>query len=151
MINNEFYLGEVQGIMQEVMNSGGEFRFYPKGKSMLPLIRQGKDSIALVAVQGQLKKYDLPLYVRNNGQFVLHRVIGEDSNGYIMCGDNQTTLEYGILPQQIRAKVCAVYRKDRRVEITDKSYILYCKLWCFMPLRRVIIMIKRVFKKIFVR
>ena len=151
MTNNEFYLEDIKGIMQEVMNSGGEFRFYPKGKSMLPLIRQGKDSISLVAVNGRLEKYDLPLYVRSNGQFVLHRVIGEDNSGYIMCGDNQAAPEYGILPQQIRAKVCAVYRKDKRIEVTDRIYILYCKLWCFMPFRKIILFIKRVFSKIFAR
>lgn len=151
MDNNEFCLEEIQDAMKTVLESGGEFRFYPKGRSMLPLIRQGLDSISLVAVDGPLKKYDIPLYVRSNGQFVLHRVVGVDSDGYIMCGDNQLSLEHGILSNQIRARVCAIFRQNRRIDVTNPMYVLYCKIWCYIPFRRIILFVKRVFRKLFRR
>lgn len=151
MEKHEFCLEDVQDAMNTVINSGGEFRFYPKGVSMLPLIRQGIDSISLVSAQDKLNKYDLPLYVRSNGQFVLHRVMGQDGNGYILCGDNQLYLEHGIKHEQIRAKVCAIYRGDRRIDVTNKAYIFYCRLWCFMPLRWVIFLPRRIIKKLFAK
>ena len=149
METHEFYLEEIQNVMAQVIDSGGEFRFYPKGRSMLPLIRQGVDSIALVSAHEKLKKYDLPLYVRENGQFVLHRVMGENAQGYIMCGDNQTSFEYAITHEQVRGKVCAVYRGEKRIDVTKRSYRLYCRIWCFIPLRKICLFVKRVFVKIF--
>ncbi|MBQ9080255.1 MAG: S24/S26 family peptidase [Clostridia bacterium] len=148
MADHEFRLDDMIGVMTEVMAGGGEFRFYPKGTSMLPLIRQGRDSIALVSAHEPLAKYDIPLYIRKNGQFVLHRVMGHDTQGYIMCGDNQTALEYGILHDQVRGKVCAIYRGDKRIDVTNRGYCLYCRIWCFMPLRKFCFLFRRVGRKL---
>ena len=46
----EYSLEEYMPLIKEVVESGGEFRLFPRGTSMLPLIRQGRDSVALVAV-----------------------------------------------------------------------------------------------------
>lgn len=140
---NEFRLEQMIGTMKQVMDGGGEFRFYPKGTSMLPLIRQGKDAIALIKAPEKLKKYDIPLYVRQGGNYVLHRVIGEDENGYIMCGDNQTAKEPGISHGQIQGVVTAIFRKDKRVNTDSFGFRLYSRIWCFMPLRRLYFFCRR--------
>ena len=46
--NETFSLTETEPIIKEVLESGGEFELYPRGTSMLPLIRQGRDSVILV-------------------------------------------------------------------------------------------------------
>lgn len=51
-------LEQMSDAMKSVFDSGGEFRFYPRGTSMLPLIRQGLDSIALVAAPAMPRKRD---------------------------------------------------------------------------------------------
>ena len=33
-----------------------------RGVSMLPMLRQGKDSVELAPLPGRLRKYDLPIY-----------------------------------------------------------------------------------------
>ncbi|MDO5436494.1 MAG: hypothetical protein Q4G19_09010 [Clostridia bacterium] len=38
-------------------------------------LRGGRDGILLTAVSGPLKKNDVVLYRRANGQFILHRII----------------------------------------------------------------------------
>lgn len=61
-------------LIEDVISRDGEFRLYPRGTSMLPLIRQGKDSVVLVK-PGLLSKNDIVLYRRRNDKYVLHRIV----------------------------------------------------------------------------
>lgn len=145
-----YTLEQMSDTMRCVLASGGEFRFYPRGVSMLPLLRQGVDSIALISAPQKLKKRDIPLYIRENGQYVLHRVIGLDADGYIMCGDNQTTPERGISHDRVCGVVTAIYRgkKQKRREVTSLGYRVYSLIWCFMPARRFFMFLRRGFSYI---
>ena len=134
----EFSLLESEPIIREVTESGGEIRIFPKGTSMLPLLRQGKDSVVLVKADGALSRGDVPLYKRDDGQYVLHRIVKVEKDGtYTMCGDNQTALERGIRSEQVIAVASAVYRKDKRVEKSALSYRIYVLLWRSFFVRRV--------------
>ena len=128
-----------------VLASGGEFRMYPKGTSMLPLIVQTRDSVVLKRnFEEAARKHDIAFYRRRNGQFVLHRVMDICDDGtYTMCGDNQTELEKGIEKDQIIAYVAGLYRKDKLVDINSGAYKAYVFLWCLMPVRRVCMLLRR--------
>jgi len=127
MENKQIPLAELWPVMKEQIDSGKTVVFSPKGTSMLPLIRQNVDKVVLTKAPKCLKKYDLPLYMRENGQFVLHRVVGIDKNGYVMCGDNQFEREYGIKNEQILALACGIYRENVFLSFDDKKYVNYCK------------------------
>ncbi|MBE6595312.1 MAG: hypothetical protein E7644_05885 [Ruminococcaceae bacterium] len=136
MLNKDLTMAEIYPVLQEVLASGGEFRFYPRGTSMLPLIREGRDSVVLEAVE-KPQKHDMCLYRRANGQFVLHRLMGWDAAGApVFCGDNQLTPEHGVPADAIIARVSAVYHGDKRKPVTALSYRCYVRLHCFMPWRR---------------
>lgn len=70
-------------VFRERLENGQSVQFLPQGTSMLPMIRQGVDSVVVspLAPGEPLKLYDLPLYQRENGQYVLHRVVGVESGG----------------------------------------------------------------------
>ena len=80
MNNASASMAELLPLMREILQSGGEFRLFPQGTSMLPLLRQGVDSVVL-RTENNIKKGDICLYQRNNGDFVLHRVVklGQDA------------------------------------------------------------------------
>ena len=120
-------LNELWPVMAEQIEAGGSVRFGPKGTSMLPMLRQNLDSVILKKADRRLKKYDLPLYRRKNGQFVLHRVVGVKKDSYVMCGDNQHQYEHGIKDEQILAIVEGFYRGDTYISTNDKKYRSYCK------------------------
>lgn len=120
-------LDELWPVMAEQIAAGGRVRFSPKGVSMLPMLRQNTDSVVLIKTDGNLNKYDLPLYRRKNGQFVLHRVVDVTADGYTMCGDNQYVREYNVKPEQILAVTSGFYRGDSYVDASDKKYRSYCK------------------------
>ena len=126
MNNNGVSLYELWPVMKEVLDSGGEFTFGPQGVSMMPLIRQGLDKVVLVKADS-FKKGDAVFYRRDNGQFVLHRIVKVKKDGYVMCGDNQYDLEYGITDRHILAKMKAVIRDGVTVDDSNKKYRKYVK------------------------
>lgn len=111
--------------IQEAFNRGVDFQIPITGTSMNPLLYQNRDFVKIVKPDLPLKTGDIPLYRRNNGAFVLHRVVGIKGNGeYIMCGDNQFVLEYGITDKNIIgvAKTLIIDGKEIDVD-SDVEYL----------------------------
>lgn len=128
-------LDALMPLFQERLAAGQTIRFSPMGISMLPMLRQGIDSVELSPVPEKLKKYDLPLYQRTDGQYVLHRIVDVGSS-YTCIGDNQFVPEPGVEHSQILALVTAFYRGDRKWKVSDPAYRFYCVFWHYSrPLR----------------
>jgi hypothetical protein len=127
-----------------VIASGGEFRLYPRGTSMMPLLREGRDSVALVAPD-RIKRGDILLYRREDGQFVLHRLLRiEKDKTLTFCGDNQSRLEKGISPDAVIARVAYFWRDDKRVSPKSLRYFTYRTATVLPPLRAL-----RVWRKLY--
>ena len=141
--NNDFSLAELEDVIREVLESDGEFEICPSGKSMLPLIKEGRDLVTLVKAQAFLSEGDIALYKRECGQFVLHRVMRSENGVYAMCGDNQTVLEKGIKHSQIIGKVCRMTLDGKIVNVTDPHYLRYIKRRRNLFLRRISLFIYR--------
>jgi len=92
------------------------------------MLREGKDQVVLSPLPEKLRKYDLPLYRRSNGQYVLHRVVkaGEE---YICAGDNQFFLERGLRHEQMIAVVSSFIRDGKVYSCDHFGYRLYCRFW----------------------
>ena len=129
-MNKEFELDDLIDIITEKLNSGGTVTFTPRGKSMLPMLRDGEDVVVLTKPNGRLRIYDVPLYKRPNGQYVLHRVLDFDADGgYAMCGDNQFVLEHGIKDKDIIGVVTTFYRKGKTYRVSSLKYKAYVRFW----------------------
>ena len=76
-------------LMKEQLDSGGSTSFTIKGISMTPMLKNGVDSVRLIKPVFPLKKYQLPLYRRKDGSFILHRIVKVTENGYVCRGDHQ--------------------------------------------------------------
>ncbi len=120
-------LAEILPIIKEQLALGKEVLFTPNGKSMLPMLTPGVDSVTLRAAPPKLKKYDVPLYRRDNGQFVLHRVVRVMKDGtYLMCGDNLLYKEWNIRHDQIIGVISNFTHNGKQYSCTDFKYRLYC-------------------------
>lgn len=118
------------------------------GDSMMPLIKQGRDVLVISAVNGRLKRYDIPLYKRDSGQYVLHRILKVRKNDYVICGDNRCNKEYGITDRHIIGVLSGIIRDDREIPVTDIKCRIYAHLWCdLFPVRVLIIRIRQIFKR----
>lgn len=133
-------LAEIYDVMKEMLDNGGTVNFNPRGTSMLPTLHNDGDRVVLKKYDS-LKKYDLPLYIRDDGHFVLHRVLKVNSDGtYNMCGDNQWHIEKNIRPDQIIGTVIKIQRGNKTFSTKNIIYRTYVKFWVFIrPLRHIII------------
>ena len=83
----------------------GNFVIHSHGVSMWPMIRNGKDSVRIVPVEGRLDKNDIPLYKDNRGRYVIHRIVKVTDTGYVICGDGLYEREYDITDKNIIGRV----------------------------------------------
>lgn len=67
-LNKEVGLDDVMQIIAEKLEAGGSVTFNPKGTSMLPMLRDGDDTVVLSKPKGRLHLFDLPLYRRKDGR-----------------------------------------------------------------------------------
>ena len=126
----DFRLDQLMPLFREALDAGKTVRFSPRGVSMKPMLRQGRDSVILSPLPDKLQRYDLPLYRRPDGKYILHRVIAVEGDHYVCCGDNQYEPEAPVYPEQMIALVTAFTRGRRLIPVSAPGYRLYCRLWC---------------------
>ncbi len=103
---------------------------------MRPMLEQKRDMVEFSPLPEKLKKYDLPLYQRDDGQYIMHRIVRVDE-AYGCMGDHQFVLEYPVRHDQMIAVVTAFVRKGKRYSVEDWRYKLYCRVWHISrPVRR---------------
>ena len=68
---------------EEIIERDGRLIYTNKGDSMMPLIKEGRDLLVIEKTNGRLKRFDVPLYKRDTGQYVLHRIVAVKSGKYM--------------------------------------------------------------------
>lgn len=131
----ELPLDALMPLIREELATGNSVRFSPRGVSMMPMLRQGLDTVTISPPPEKLRKYDLPLYQRDNGKYILHRVIAA-GNTYTCLGDNQFEKEHGVRHDQIIGLVTEFTRGGKTVSVKAWHYRLYCYLWALIRFPR---------------
>ncbi len=123
--------------MEQILKDGGHVVFTITGNSMAPMLYHRQDRVRLVKPSVlPLKKYDIPLFVRDDGRYILHRIVGMGPQGYKIMGDNQTFIEYPVADAQIIGVVDGFWRKEKYISCDQLGYCLYCRLWLLLyPVR----------------
>lgn len=125
------------------------------GWSMWPMLRNRRDRIVVLPVgDRELKKYDLPLYRRPDGKYILHRIIGVKEDHYVIRGDNTFLREY-VPKEWVLGYVSEFYREGKHVSSSSRAYrfyivawrLVYPARWCFQFSLRVLRKIYRVIKR----
>lgn len=106
------------------LETAGQSDLTVTGCSMLPMLRQYRDSVRLVPVDGKLKPGDIALFQRDDGSYVLHRVISLTADGYRFCGDNQAVLEE-VSHGQLVARAAGYTKKGKVRTMNGLGYRLY--------------------------
>ena len=145
----EIPLKELSPLMTECLAQGQEVLLTITGNSMSPFLRHKRDQVVLTACDPTaLEAGDVPLYRRDNGQYVLHRIVERDdgttrsrygcrkaltsereSLTYTLLGDAQWEVEPNIRPDQIVAKATAFIRLGKRWECAAPAYQRHRLAW----------------------
>lgn len=129
-MNKRVAMSELSPLMAETLQNDGKVIFTTTGTSMLPLLRHRKDRVCLIKPQEQpLKKYDLPLFVRDDGKYILHRIVRVTPDGYKVTGDNQSVIEYPVRHSQVIGVVQGIFRGGRYISCDSFLYRAYCRIW----------------------
>lgn len=119
--------------IEEILETKGEYVTVSKGRSMFPMLRSGRDTVIIRKPFRKLKKYDVALYIRKeDGAYILHRIIGENSDGYIIRGDNCKDREYGIGKEDIIGVLAEFYRGGLHIKCDGMVFSLYSKIAVFL-------------------
>lgn len=135
---------------EEELKEKGILIYTNVGTSMRPLIRQGKDVMIIKRPEEwdvskhKLKKMDVPLYKRDSGQYVLHRVVKVTEEGYVLRGDNTYSNEYGITDKHILGVLTGVIRNGKEVSVNSLRYRVYSYVWYYTYyIRKIVVWMKR--------
>lgn len=116
---------------------------------MWPTLKNAGQSVVIVPKTGRLNKYDVPLYKRKDGQYVLHRVMEVTPDGYVMCGDSQFVYEYGITDDMIVGVMKGFYKGRKYVDATNKkSYKTALFLHKHRTIKRVVMKFYYLFRRL---
>ena len=128
-------LEQIMPLMREYLAAGKTVKFSPRGISMLPMLRQGIDSVELSPLPEKLKKYDLPLYQRDDGHYILHRIV-KVGETFTCVGDHQFVVEEGVRQDQMIAIAVGFYRRGKYCSAESFGYRFYSRFWHWTrPLR----------------
>ena len=122
--------------LEDVLKRDGVLVYKTRGASMRPMLKQNRDLVTVRPTEGRLKKYDIPLYRRRGGGYILHRIIKVTENGYIIRGDNTFVKERNVTDNDIIGVLTQFRRKGKDHSVQSAGFKLYSRVWNFIyPLR----------------
>ena len=130
---------------EDIISEQGKLVYTNVGDSMYPFIKP-RDLLVIEKITSPLKKNDVPLYKRDSGQYVLHRIVKIKNGEYYICGDNRAYLEQGIEDRHMIGVLTEIIRSGKTISVYSAKYRFYAS---FLPCRRLIIRIKNKAKRIF--
>ena len=95
------------------------------GVSMLPMLKNRRDTIVVKPKTERLNRLDVALYKRGD-DYVLHRVLAPVEGGYIIRGDNCYADE-NVPEEAVFGVLTEFFRKDKHILCTDKKYLRYAE------------------------
>ncbi len=133
--------------IEEVLAEKGVYVGPTVGVSMLPMLKNRRDTIVVRPKTERLKPLDVALYKRGDA-YVLHRVLQPVEGGYIIRGDNCYSDEH-IPEDDVFGVLTEFFRKDKHIYCTDKKYLRYAKNRVKnYPMRRFFLRVKGKLKSI---
>ena len=141
-------MAEIRTDIKTLLETEGRFVGTTSGVSMRPMIISGRDVVVIEKKTQRLKLLDVALYMRNNKDYVLHRVLEVTDSGYIIRGDNCYYNEV-VKEEEVIGVLTQYFKKEKPIMVEDKKYLRYVKrrLFWYRP-RRFFVLIKLKLRKV---
>ena len=136
-IQNELFFPEVA----ERLAEGNRVRIRAAGNSMLPFIRDGKDSVILKKPdEDSFQKGSLLLVQTGRGNYILHRLMKCSGEEITLRGDGNLVLTEICMRSDVIAEAVVVEREGKTIEKNSRRWKMFRRLWPGNPfLRRVLL------------
>ena len=111
--------------IEDVLKEKGVYIGPTVGMSMLPMLKNRRDTIVVKPKTERLKRLDVALYKRGDA-YVLHRVLKAVDGGYIIRGDN-CYVDENVPEDAVIGVLTEFFRKNKHIVCTDEKYIRYAE------------------------
>ena len=135
-------MAEIRTDIKTLLETEGRFVGTTSGVSMRPMIVSGRDVVVIEKKTQRLKPLDVALYMRNDKDYVLHRVLKVSEKGYLIRGDNCYYNEV-VKEEEVIGVLTQYFKKEKPIMVDNKRYLRYVKrrLFWYAP-RRFFVLIK---------
>lgn len=118
----------IRRTIEEELALHGHGFFQTVGDSMEPLLHNRKSTVVIEKKRRSLKQYDVVLYRRPTGEYVLHRIVKVLDGKYLIRGDNRIWKE--TVPEEwIIGVMTGFFRTERCgcMSCEEPEYLKYLK------------------------
>lgn len=127
----------------KLIEEGQEVIFKPKGMSMLPFIRGGRDSV-LLRKADELKVGDIALAEICEGRYVIHRVEKIEGETVILMGDGNLVGRERCRRKDVIAIAVKIIKSNREIDCQSQKHLRNAEIWKrLLPVRRYLLAIYR--------
>jgi len=146
--NANYSINDIIPVIEECIANGTNIRIAVSGISMTPILHNLKDSVVL-SRPDNIKKYDIVLHRRENGQYIMHRIIKKKKDILTIAGDFETEKEHPVHESAVIAKVTAFCRNGKDYTPQDFIIRLYSVIWVFIfPIRHQVLYALNVIRRL---
>ncbi len=149
-INKTIPMSELSSLIESLIDEGYDITVTVTGNSMRPMLNHKRDAVTLTKCNcNNLKKGQIPLYKRDNGQYVLHRIVRVNDETYDIIGDRQTKIEYAVSKSSVICVVKSFIRNNKTYSCNNILYRFYSQLWiAIIPCRTAVFKTGHFLKKL---
>lgn len=137
--NARYSINELMPLIKEYISAGTDVRLHVSGISMTPILHDKRDTVVL-SKPDKIKKYDIVLHQRENGQYIMHRIIKKRGDVLTIAGDFEIEKEYPVYTDAVIAKVISFVRNGKSYTPNDFVIRLYSFIWVLIfPFRYMVL------------
>ena len=127
----------------KLIEEGQEVIFKPKGVSMLPFIRGGRDSV-LLRKADELKVGDIALAEISEGRYVLHRIETIEDEMIVLMGDGNLVGRERCRKEDVMAIAVKIIKENKEIDCQSPRHMRMAEIWKrLLPVRRYLLAIYR--------
>lgn len=125
LVDTQEYMEMIRALLED----GQEVSMIVTGNSMRPFLKHGRDKICMKKIDRKLRKGDIVFYRRENGQYVMHRILKCGDQSYTLLGDGQIVPESGIRQEQIFARITKVQVRGKWIGSENFRWRFFEHIW----------------------
>lgn len=123
-------------ILAAAVQEGQKVPLLVSGDSMMPFLKHGRDTIIISKPSKPFRRGDMVFYIRETGQYVMHRIHHVHRGMLYIVGDGQTQIEGPVAPGRVFGVICEVVRKGKTLTPNNFCWWFFQKVWVrIVPLR----------------
>lgn len=147
--NARYSINDLMPLIRECINSGKRVNMRVTGVSMYPLLYNRRDTVVLERADS-VKKYDIVLHERQDGKYILHRIIKKKGDVLTIAGDFEIQKEYPVSTSQVIARVVGFVRKGKYHDVNEPFFKAYAVIWvAIFPFRLTAVRVLRFLRRFF--